>query len=150
MGNKVKNGFKRMLVLVMALSLMLSGAIVTSAEASAKTKKVVIIKTLGDDSMEYYKAMFATEYLGDDIEWENIIGVGKAKKIKVSDKAKYAIMDYNKMKANKVTKEEFLNVLDMYECGENKEKGKTWFWGMACKLTIKNNEVVKITQLYQS
>lgn len=149
MGNKVKNGFKRMLVLVMALSLMLSGAIVTSVEASAKSKKV-IIKSLEDNSMEYYKAMFATEYLGDDIEWENIIGVGKAKKIKVSDKAKYAIMDYNKMKAYKVTKEEFLNVLDMNECGKNKEKGKIWYWGMACKLTIKNNEVVKITQLYQS
>ena len=119
-----------------------------SMEASAASQKHVIIWSIKGNKLKYHKAYWASEYLNAQ-DWENIIGGGKRKAIKISPKATYYLLKapaYDKL--HKVSKEKFIK--NLFDTSKYKENGKTWYWGMACKLTIKNGKVVKFVQEFQS
>lgn len=120
-----------------------------SAEVSAASEKRVIIWSLKGNTLQYYKACSASEYLKQG-DWENTIGAGKRKSIKVSSNAKYYVLKVTASgdKLVKVSKKKFIK--NLYDTSKHRENGKTWYWGTACKLTIKNGKVVKFAQEFQS
>lgn len=142
---------KRLAVIITVLMMVCIGASVgLFAEASAISQKHVIIWSLKGNKLQYYKAYSASEYLKQG-DWDNTIGAGKRKSIKVSSKAKYYLLKptaSNPNKICKVSKKKFIK--NLYETSKHKENGKTWYWGTACKLTIKKGKVVKFVQEFQS
>ena len=139
----------------MFLCVLIVGVILTSNVlgdyknvSAASTKHIIIWKMTGNN-LQYYKSYGVREYLGSE-NWENIIGGGKKKRIKISPDAKYYLLDYQKypMKNYRVSKSKFKQELYDSKCLE--ENGKKYYWGTACKITIKNGKVVKFVQEYQA
>lgn len=129
--------------------IFLTGLCVSPGEAEAKTKNIVICK-LGAAKLTGYKAYMASDYLGD-IEWENVIGAGKKQTFAISPDCKYYLIDYNKefMPDYRVSKKVFLERVESVSPDKSEENGKTYYWGMACKLVIKDGKVTKVIQQYQ-
>lgn len=142
---------KRLVTLVTVLLIVCVGtAVCQQKEASAALQKHVIIWSLKGNKLQYYKAYSSFEYLNQD-DWGNTIGGGRRKSIKVSQKAKYYLLkptvsDPNNIR--RVSKEKFIK--NLYKSSKEKENGKIWYWGTACKLTIKKGKVVKFVQEFQS
>lgn len=137
-----------MLVVCTLLIFVTTQCIFTEQAFAKSTSKHIIIAKLKDNTMEYHKSTISSSLI-HDAGWENIIGYGKKKKIKIDKKATYYLFDYSKMKPKKVSRKKFLKTLKIYEYGKSKEQGVTYYSGMACKITIKNGKCVKIVQEYQ-
>lgn len=137
------------MVIVALLLLCIGMDVGQRQEVSAASQKHVIIWSLKGKKLRYYKAYSSFEYLNQD-NWGNIIGGGKRKSIKVSPKAKYYLLKPTLSDPNnlcRVSKKEFVN--NLYETSVEKENGKVWYWGMACKLTVKKGQVIKFVQEFQ-
>lgn len=147
METRGKKAVKRFTVLAVALAVIFCGALTVSDTASAKTKKM-IIKSVSDTTLECYKAVLTTDYLDDPV-WVGYIGTGKCKKLKMSDKVVFKLMDFNTQKSYKVTREEFENVMQIMPCYREDTEGKVCYYGLSCQVKLKNNKVVKIVQLNQ-
>lgn len=120
---------------------------VRSVTAKENETKQVIVDCIKGNTMKYYKAAYATDVI-PDCQWENIIGIGKKKSIKVSKDAKYYLFNFYTMKNEKASKKKFIKSLP--KCGKSKDNGVTFYTGMACRLTIKKGVCVKVVQVYQS
>lgn len=140
---------KRLLAMALLTAILITSVFAQPAQSSAATTKHVILWKLDDDTLQYYKAYVAADYLGP-VEWENIIGGGKKKTIKVSRQAKYYLLDISAspMEPYKVTKKKFSKAIKY--TATHKENGKKWYWGTACKITIRNGKVVQFVQEYQA
>ena len=130
---------------------------VTKSFAKSKTKKVskktktkhITVAKLNGTTLKYHKSTMNTNLKGNsDWEWENIVGYGKKKSIKVAKNCKYYILGNDIHTVKKTTKKKFQKRLYSYK--RYKENGVIWYWGTAAKITIKNGKVIKMVQEYQS
>lgn len=141
----MKNFVKKWLAGILVLSLAV-GVCSISAQAAGTTTKNVIIAKISNDTLKYHKAGDSVNLF--DSDWENIVGYGSQKQIKIAKNAKYYLLDGNDLtKLRKVSKKKFVN--NLFEYHKSKENGFTYYTGMACKLTIKNGKCVKLEQIYQ-
>ncbi|MBO5487270.1 MAG: hypothetical protein J5988_10165 [Eubacterium sp.] len=139
---------KRAGLLVALLLLAAIFPLAVTNKASAKTTyKPIIVAKLKGNTLSYHKAVNNT-YIMENPQWENIVGYGKKKKIKVSKNAKFYLLNASTMKNYKVSKKKFLKNLAQY--GKSKDQGVTYYSGTFCKMTIKNGKCVKLVQKYQA
>ncbi|MCR5430338.1 MAG: hypothetical protein K6E58_03820 [Eubacterium sp.] len=139
-------------IVIGLLVIALSVTAFTAPAIQAKTKNAVIWK-MNSKKVTYRKSIAVSKYLGPKAGWENIIGYGKKMSKKISKKAKfYIIKDYAHPFSSfkKVSKKAFIKQVKSYDAKKFKQLGKTYYWGMACKITTKNGKVVKIKQVFQS
>lgn len=143
--------FKSIICLTVALCIMTNVLYFGVGEVSAKnqTKQVVIWK-MNNKKMKYRKSIMVSKYLGKNAGWENIIGYGRLKKSRISSKAKFYLLDLYSSKLKLVSRSAFKKMANNYGAKRYKERGKVYYWGMACKITIKNGKIIKIKQVYQS
>lgn len=141
--------FCGLIIASLAMSVLVSGTQPISAKT--RTKDIIICK-ITNKSITYRKSIFASKYFKKSVGWENIIGYGKAKKIKISKNAKYYMINYNKnaLKAVKATKKKFMKQIIQFDSKRYKEHGQVYFTGIACKITIKKGKIVKIKQVFQA
>ena len=130
---------------------------VTKSFAKSKTKKAskktttkhIIVAKLNGTTLKYHKSTMNTNLKGNsDWQWENVVGYGKKKSIKVAKNCKYYILGNDIRTVKKTTKKKFRKRL--YDYKRYKENGVIWYWGTAAKITIKNGKVIKIVQEYQA
>lgn len=148
-GEIMKKRITSLSFIINLLIVCILAGMVQPMETSAASQKHVVIWSIKGNKLKYHKACSAAEYLGP-IEWDNVIGSGKRKNIKISPKATYHLLDLISFKSRKVSKEKFIKKSVLYSANKWKENGKTYYTGMACKLTIKNGKVVKFVQEFQS
>ena len=147
---------KKMKLLVCALlvaSLAMGMAVTGSQSVSAKTKKkTVIIIKMTNKKISYKKSIGLKKLLGDDIIGDGLVGIGKTKKIKIAKKCKFYYIDYKKdpKKMVKASKKKLIKMLKGdIKPAKMTERGKTFYAGIAFKLTIKKGKVVKVKQIYE-
>lgn len=142
------NIMKKYAVLIVAFSLVI-GSLFVSTQAEAKSTKGIIVATISGNTLKYHKSGYVSQILGST-DWENTIGYGKQRTIKISPKAKYYLLDMSSMQTYKVSKKRFVKELRSYGYNKHKENGITYYWGMACKMTIINGKCIKLAQEYQA
>ncbi|BBF41341.1 hypothetical protein lbkm_0015 [Lachnospiraceae bacterium KM106-2] len=141
---------RRSLMLVIALMIAITAQFAVTEQISAKTTtKNVVIAKINGNTMEYHKSISATRLI-KNADWENIVGYGKKYKIKLASNAKFYVLDSYTFKTKKVSKKRFMQNVKAFGYQKSKDKGVTYYWGMACKLTIKNGKCIKIVQRYQA
>ena len=148
---------KKMKLLVCALlvaSLAMGMAVTGSQSVAAKTKKkTVIIIKMTNKKISYKKSIGLTKYLGSDILGNGLVGIGKTKKIKIAKKCKFYYITNYKKDSKKIVRGSKKKLIKMLK-GDIKpakmtERGKTFYAGIAFKLTIKKGKVVKVKQIYE-
>ncbi len=119
-----------------------------NTESLAKTKLIVVAKMKGN-TLTYHKAAFSYEVI-PDADFENIIGYGKKKSISIAKNAKFYILKNAGVpeKVKRVSKTVFKNKL--YSFASYTDNGVKWYWGTACRMTVKNGKVTKLVQVYQA
>lgn len=132
---------------ILAMFLVAVFLILGSSECFAATKGVMVAGIKGD-TLRYYKAVSGGQYFNQEA-WENAIGIGKVKTAKLTKETKYYLRDWqNISRTYKVTKAAFKK--NLHESKAYTFKGKKYYSGTACEVTIKNGMVTKITESYQS
>lgn len=137
---------KKCAVLLVAFSLVV-GSLFVSTRAEAKSTKKIIIAQISGNTLKYHKSGDSSKIVGST-DWQNTIGYGKQNTIKISQKAKYYLLDTQSMQTYKVSKKKFIKNLFGYSSA--RENGVTYYIGMACKMTINNGKCVKLVQEFQS
>lgn len=139
---------KRVVVLVMLILALAAVPLGEPLQVSAKSnKKNIVIAKITGNTLSYHKAANVTKIMKNP-DWENIVGYGKKKKIKLSKNTKFYLLNVSTMKNYKVSKKKFIKKL--FDYSKNKEQGVTWYWGTYCKMTIKKGKCVKLVQGYQA
>ena len=146
---------KQLLYIFIVLFLMTSIVLIENQVTHAKTKtKGIVICNIKRNKLTYRKSTLASKYLINP-GFENIIGYGGKRSIRVTSKTKYYLLDYSigtHGKIYKTTKKNFVKYIRKkeYKITRWKLNGKVYYYGTACKLFIKNGKVVKIQQVFQS
>ena len=138
-------------VLVGVLVIALSVAAFTAPAVQAKTKDAVIWK-MTSKNVTYRKSISSSQLLGKKAGWENIVGHGKKMTTKISKKAKFYILKNGASitAVKKVSKKAFMKQVKKIGAEKDTQFGKTFYYGVACRITIKNGKIVKIKQVFQS
>jgi len=146
----ISKNFVIMMFMLFALCLVV---LVPSNTASAKKTetKEVIIKSVGKSQITYYMADSSQNVI-PNCDWENIVGYGKKKSVKLSKNAKFyyhhEFDDNGNLKLQKVSKKKFIK--ELRESEKWNENGATYYSGQACELTIKNGVCIKLETCYQA
>lgn len=136
---------KKYAVLLVAFSLVI-GSLSVSTQAEAKFIREIIVAKISGNTLKYHQAIDSSEIFVS-ADWQNTVGYGKKMTIKISPKAKYYLLDIQSMQTYKVSKKKFIKSL--YDYSIERERGVTYYIGMACKMTIKNGKCVKLVQEFQ-
>lgn len=142
----MKRTVKASIVAVIALAVVLG----MGSTALAKNKSIVISKIKGN-TLYYYTGAMVSDRI-NDAGFENFVGFGKKKSVKLSKNAVFYLIKTfaYPFKVKKVSKKVFVNRVSTFGCKKEKTKGVTWYWAMAAKITLRNGKCVKVRQLFQS
>ncbi len=142
---------KRWLILCFILSILCVGENYKAQYMQAKkSQKHIIIAKIENNVLYYHKSVSAHDIFKDP-DWENIIGYGPQKKIQLASDCRYYLIKDDTVYPNKmkrVTKKKFKTSLYQYE--RYNEEGIIYYWGLACKMEIKNGKCIKLEQQFQS
>lgn len=138
---------KSLIAVVVMLCLVIAAQAGGVETSSAKTVKKITVAKIKGNTLSYHKAVNNITIM-EDPQWENIVGYGKKKTIKMTKDTKFYLLNIQTMKPYKVTKKKFIKNMDKY--GKSTENGVTYYWGTYCKMTVKNGKCVKLVQQYQS
>lgn len=153
---------KRVIIFLLCLLVIFdcstSLLIVNAADHSNKT---VIIASINKEKIKYVKSDFNYNYKKNvDWQFESIIGYGKKRNIKLSKKCAFYKIDYTSENTEyiKTSRKDFQQLLKSYKFKKVYFNGFTkkskfieipYYYGLACRLVIKNKKVVKVYQLQQ-
>lgn len=138
---------KSLIAVVVMLCLVIAAQAGGAETSSAKTVKKITVAKIKGNTLSYHKAVNNITIM-EDPQWENIVGYGKKKTIKMTKDTKFYLLNIETMKPYKVTKKKFIKNMDKYE--KSTENGVTYYWGTYCKMTVKNGKCVKLVQGFQS
>lgn len=138
---------KSLIAVVVMLCLVIAAQAGGAKTSSAKTVKKITVAKIKGTTLSYHKAVNNITIM-EDPQWENIVGYGKKKTIKMTKDTKFYLLNIETMKPYKVTKKKFIK--NMYKYEKSTENGVTYYWGTYCKMTVKNGKCVKLVQQYQS
>lgn len=138
---------KSLIAVVVMLCLVIAAQAGGAETSSAKTVKKITVAKIKGNTLSYHKAVNNITIM-EDPQWENIVGYGKKKTIKMTKDTKFYLLNIQTMKPYKVTKKKFIKNMDKYE--KSTENGVTYYWGTYCKMTVKNGKCVKLVQGFQS
>lgn len=138
---------KSLIAVVVMLCLVIAAQAGGAETSSAKTVKKITVAKIKGNTLSYHKAVNNITIM-EDPQWENIVGYGKKKTIKMTKDTKFYLLNIETMKPYKVTKKKFIK--NMYKYEKSTENGVTYYWGTYCKMTVKNGKCVKLVQQYQS
>lgn len=138
---------KLLIAVVVMLCLVMAAQAGGAETSSAKTVKKITVAKIKGNTLSYHKAVNNITIM-EQPDWENIVGYGKKKTIKLTKKTKFYLLNVANMKPYKVSKKKF--VKNMYEYSKCTDKGVTYYWGTYCKMTVKNGKCVKLVQGFQS
>lgn len=149
---------RKIMPFIMSVILILSCVFNTNSVNAAAIKypdqkmdkyDIICMKIKGD-YLYYHRADWISKIVPDP-GWTNVVGYGKLKKIKLSKKAKYKLMNnFSKMTCKKVSKKKFSKRIKSSEPSKHVVKGHTWYWGMYARIKVKKGKIINITQMYQS
>ena len=138
---------KLLIAVVVMLCLVMAAQAGGAETSSAKTVKKITVAKIKGTTLSYHKAVNNITIMKDP-QWENIVGYGKKKTIKMTKDTKFYLLNIQTMKPYKVTKKKFIK--NMYKYEKSTENGVTYYWGTYCKMTVKNGKCVKLVQGFQS
>lgn len=138
---------KLLIAVVVMLCLVMAAQAGGAETSSAKTVKKITVAKIKGTTLSYHKAVNNITIMKDP-QWENIVGYGKKKTIKMAKKTKFYLLNVETMKPYKVTKKKFLKKIAQYS--KSTENGVTYYGGTYCKMTVKNGKCVKLVQGYQA
>lgn len=138
---------KSLIAVVVMLCLVIAAQAGGAETSSAKTVKKITVAKIKGNTLSYHKAVNNITIM-EDPQWENIVGYGKKKTIKMTKDTKFYLLNIQTMKPYKVTKKKFIK--NMYKYEKSTENGVTYYWGTYCKMTVKNGKCVKLVQGFQS
>lgn len=138
---------KSLIAVVVMLCLVIAAQAGGAETSSAKTVKKITVAKIKGNTLSYHKAVNNITIM-EDPQWENIVGYGKKKTIKMTKDTKFYLLNIETMKPYKVTKKKFIK--NMYKYEKSTENGVTYYWGTYCKMTVKNGKCVKLVQGFQS
>ena len=138
---------KLLIAVVVMLCLVMAAQAGGAETSSAKTVKKITVAKIKGTTLSYHKAVNNITIMKDP-QWENIVGYGKKKTIKMTKDTKFYLLNFATMKPYKVTKKKFIK--NMSDYGKNTENGVTYYSGTYCKMTVKNGKCVKLVQGYQA
>ncbi|MCI5731049.1 MAG: hypothetical protein MR304_05865 [Eubacterium sp.] len=138
---------KSLIAVVVMLCLVIAAQAGGAETSSAKTVKKITVAKIKGTTLSYHKAVNNITIM-EDPQWENIVGYGKKKTIKMTKDTKFYLLNIETMKPYKVTKKKFIK--NMYKYEKSTENGVTYYWGTYCKMTVKNGKCVKLVQGFQS
>lgn len=138
---------KSLIAVVVMLCLVIAAQAGGAETSSAKTVKKITVAKIKGTTLSYHKAVNNITIM-EDSQWENIVGYGKKKTIKMTKDTKFYLLNIETMKPYKVTKKKFIK--NMYKYEKSTENGVTYYWGTYCKMTVKNGKCVKLVQGFQS
>lgn len=159
---RVKELIKKAAVVSTAVALSVTGIVpdvqttaakaataASAAKTTTTTSKSVIAASFKNNTFSYYKSANSTRLI-PNVKWENIVGTGKKKTLKVAANAEYRLLDtYTVSKTYKVTKKKFMKTVKAKFGGKATENKVSYYSGMACKITVKQGKITKIVQIYQ-
>ena len=138
---------KSLIAVVVMLCLVIAAQAGGAETSSAKTVKKITVAKIKGTTLSYHKAVNNITIM-EDPQWENIVGYGKKKTIKMTKDTKFYLLNIETMKPYKVTNKKFIK--NMYKYEKSTENGVTYYWGTYCKMTVKNGKCVKLVQGFQS
>lgn len=134
---------------------------IVPVNAANNPNKTVIIASINKTRIKYVKSDFNYNYKKHvDWQFESIIGYGKKRNIRLSKKCTFYKIDYSSEYPEyiKTSRKDFQKLLKSYDFKKVYFYGCTkkndfievpYYYGLACKLVIKKNKVVKVYQLQQ-
>lgn len=134
------------IAVVVMLCLVIAAQTGGTEPSSAKTVKEITVAKIKGDTLSYHKAVNNITIMKDP-QWENIVGYGKKKTIKMAKDTKFYLFNPDTMKPYKASKKKFIK--KMTKCRKSTENGVTFYSGTYCKMTVKNGKCVKLVQGYQ-
>ena len=108
----------------------------------------IVISGIEGNTMYYHDGVFTSEII-KDFGAERIVGYGEEKQIKISKDAKYYLMNSNKQSNYRVSRKKFMAKQKKDFTGEAKEKGVTYYYGMACSMIMDNDICIELREEFQ-
>ena len=141
-------------VLVLSFTVSAFGAHATISKYPKEkmNKNDIICVKIKGSYLYYHQADWSKNvFKGVDLKWSNVIGYGKLKKIKLSKKTKYKLMNNISRRTCKVvSKKKFNKKIKSFQPNKEVEEGITWYWGMYAHMKVKKGKVKSIIQGFQS
>lgn len=153
--NKNKNHFtplKPVAIFTAAAITITAGACLSQPSNAKAASRTAVVSSIKGNTLKYRKCVNNTRLKGkEDWQWENLVGYGKLKKVKLAGNCRFYFLSLYDLKTlKKTSRKTFVKkIKTTYKTAKNHENGVVFYSGMAVKLTIKNGKCTKVVQQYQ-
>lgn len=153
---------KRVIAILLCFVFLFYSAVDTvPINAAENANRNVMIASFKKNKVKYVNSDFNYNYK-KNVDWnfKSIIGYGKKRKLKLSRKCVFYKIDYTTADADyiKTSRKDFQKLLKSYTFKKVYFNGFTkdgyfievpYYYGLACRLVIKNQKIIKVYQLKQ-
>lgn len=153
---------KRVIAILLCLTFIICSAVDTvPINAADSVNRNVMIASFKKNKVKYVNSDFNYNYKKNvDWKFKSIIGYGRKRNLKLSKKCVFFKIDYTTAGTNyiKTSRNDFQKLLKSYTFKKVYFNGFTkdgyfievpYYYGLACRLVIKNKKIFKVYQLKQ-